>query len=61
MEMNEEKQAPRMMTIREVAKTGILTEYTLRRLVKQGKIPHIMCGNRAMINYDRLVDMLRTL
>lgn len=61
MEMNEETRIPKMMTIREVAKTGLLKEYTLRSLVKQGKIPHIMCGNRAMINYDRLVDMLKTL
>lgn len=59
--MDDMKQAPRMMTIRKVARTGILPEYALRQLVKQGKIPHIQCGNRVMINYDRLVEMLESL
>lgn len=59
--MDDMKQAPRMMTIREVARTGVLPEHALRQLVKQGKVPHIMCGNRAFINYDRLLDMLEAL
>ena len=59
--MDEKKQAPRMMTIREVARTGILPEHALRQLVKQGKVPHIMSGNRAFINYDRLLEMLEAL
>lgn len=59
--MDEMKQAPRMMTIREVARTGVLPEHALRQLVKQGKIPHIQCGNRVLINYNRLVEMLESL
>ncbi len=59
--MDETKQAPRMMTIREVARTGVLPEHALRQLVKQGKIPHIQCGNRVLINYNRLVEMLESL
>lgn len=49
---------PRMMTIRAAARTGILTENAIRRLVKTGECPHIMCGNRAMVNYDALVKKL---
>lgn len=59
--MDEMNQAPRMMTIREIARTGILPENALRRLVKQGKIPHLKCGNRVLINYDRLVKLLNNL
>ena len=37
-------------TIPEFAKEGIFSEYTLRLMLKQGKLPHIMCGNRPRIN-----------
>ena len=37
---------PRMMTIREVANTGLLTEYTLRALVKQNKVPFVRANTR---------------
>lgn len=46
------------MTIRETAKTGILSEYTLRLMQKQGKIPCIMCGNKCMVNYPLLLEQL---
>lgn len=49
---------PRMMTIRQVAATGLLSENAIRQMVKSGTAPHIMCGNRAMLNYDKLVQML---
>lgn len=41
---------PQFLTIRETAKTGILSE--------QGKIPHIICGTKCLINYPLLVEML---
>ena len=53
--------APKMMTIRQVAATGLLPEYALRQLVKQGKIPCLQVGNRTLINYSRLVEMLNQL
>ena len=48
------------MTIRETARTGILSEYTLRLMQKQGKIPCIMCGNKCMVNYPLLLEQLNT-
>ena len=30
---------PQMMTIREIAKTGLLSEHALRLLLKEGKLP----------------------
>ena len=55
--MNEFK-APKMLTIREVAATGLLSENALRAGVKAGWVPHIKCGKKALVNYDRLVAYL---
>lgn len=49
---------PRMMTIRETAKTGILPETALRRLAAENRLPALKVGNRLLVNYDRLVQML---
>ena len=48
-----------LMTIRETAKTGILSEHTIRLMVKQGKVPHIMAGNRVLINYPAFLESLQ--
>ena len=56
-----EVRQPRMLTIRETAKTGILPETALRRLVKQGKIPGVYSGNKFIVNYDRLCAWLNEL
>ena len=52
---------PHFMTIRETAKLGILPEYALRTMVKQKSIPFIMCGSKAMINVDALIELLNNL
>ena len=52
---------PKMMTIRQVAATGVLPEYALRNGVKQGWVPHIKSGNKYFINYDKLLDILNNL
>lgn len=59
--MNEAKNLPKMMTIREVAKTGLLPEHALRLMWKQGKLPGITVGNKALINFDALVNQLHGL
>lgn len=46
------------LTIRETARTGILSEYSLRLMQKQGKIPCIMCGKKCMVNYPLLLQQL---
>ena len=53
-----EPRIPRMMTIRQVAATGILPEAALRRMVKEKAIPAIYSGTKAFINFDRLCEML---
>lgn len=46
------------LTIRETAKTGILSEHCLRLMQKQGKLPCIMVGNKCLINYPLLLEQL---
>lgn len=55
------EKTPRFMTIHEVAKTGILSECCLRRMARRGELPAIKTGNRTLINYDRLVELLNRL
>jgi hypothetical protein len=52
---------PEMLTIRKVAKKGILPEHALRVLVKQKKIPAIYIGKKALINYNALCRQLQSL
>ena len=52
---------PRMMTVREIAREGILTEHALRLMLKAGRLPAIYVGTKALINYDRLVEQLANL
>lgn len=52
---------PRMMTVRQVARTGLLSEHALRLMLKAEKLPAIFVGNKALINYDKLCEQLSTL
>ena len=50
-----------MMTVREIARTGLLSEHALRLMLKAGKLPAIYIGNKALINYDKLCAELQNL
>ena len=54
---------PRMMTIKQVAETGILPEHTLRLMEKAGQLPSFKVGStkKVLINYDALLVQLQTL
>mgnify|MGYP004695167725 CR=1 FL=1 len=56
--MNGETKIPKMMTVRQVAKTGMISEYALRQLIKQGKIPCIALEHKVLINFDAFVEQL---
>lgn len=47
---------PKMLTI--VASTGLLPEHALRQLVREGKIPCVFAGRKALICFSRLCEML---
>ena len=59
--MNGETKIPQMMTVRQVAKTGLISEYALRQLVKQGKVPCIALEHKVLINFDAFIEQLQQL
>lgn len=52
---------PEMMTIRQIAKTGLLPENALRVMLKQGKLPAVYSGRKALINFDLLCEQLQNI
>ena len=52
---------PRMLTIRQVAATGLLPETALRRLAAEDRLPALKVGNRLLINLDMLIVQLNGL
>lgn len=49
------------VSIRKLAATGLISEHTIRLLVKQGKIPYIKSGNRVLLCPDVVKSALETL
>lgn len=52
---------PVFMTIRQVAKTGIVPEAFLRRMERNGVLPCVYSGRKCLINYPMLVERLNEL
>ena len=52
---------PRMMTVRQVAATGILPESAIRNMLRENKIPAVYSGKKAFINFDLLCQQLSNL
>jgi len=52
---------PRLMSVKEMAKTGIMPENAIRVLLKQGKLPAIYSGKKAIINFDLMCEQFRNL
>ena len=53
-----EKNIPKFLSIREVARTGLLSEYALRLMEKQKQLPCIYSGKKCLVNFTRLVEQL---
>lgn len=56
---------PRMRTIEQCAAyfkeqdpETIMTRYRIRTLIKEGTIPHVMCGQKYVVNLDKLIEYL---
>lgn len=45
--MKEMQKQPTMMTIREIAGTGLMSEHALRIMLKAGKLPAIFIGKKS--------------
>ncbi len=52
---------PKMMTIREIARTGLLSEHALRLYTEQGKIPALYINSKALLDYNTVVEYIRRL
>ena len=52
---------PRMMTIRQVAATGLLPENALRTREKHGRLPSIKVGHVVYVNFDLLCEQFNSL
>lgn len=50
-----------MMTVRQIAKTGLLPENAIRVMLKNGQIKAVYSGRKALINFDNLCEYLKTL
>lgn len=59
--MKEMQKQPTMMTVREIAGTGLMSEHALRMMLKARKLPAIFIGKKALINYDKLCEELQAL
>lgn len=49
---------PKMMTIREIARTGLLSEHALRLLTKQGKLPALYINSKCLLDYNTVVEYI---
>lgn len=45
-------------SIREAARRGPLSEYCLRLMQKQGKLPGVYSGKKFLVNYAKLLEQL---
>lgn len=59
--MEETKKLPQMMTVRQIAKTGLLPENAIRVMLKNGQIKAVYSDRKALINFDNLCEYLKTL
>lgn len=59
--MENSERIPRMLTIRQVAATGLLPETALRRLAAEDRLPALRVGNRLLVNLDLLIEQLNRL
>lgn len=49
---------PKMMTVRQIANTGILPESAIRSMLKNGEIHAVYSGKKAFINFDNFCAYL---
>ena len=52
------KDVPDFLTIRQVARTGLISEHFLRLRLRQGRLPGFYSGSRYIVDYAALVELL---
>ena len=56
--MRENMQVPTMLGIKETARQTGLAEHFIRQLCIQGKIIHVKCGKKYLVNLEKFIDYL---
>ena len=49
---------PILLTPNETARTGVLSEYAIRKGIREGTIPYVKIGAHYRINYTKLLQQL---
>lgn len=49
---------PRMRTIRQAAHEAGVPEHWLRQAVKDNRVVYVKAGNKALVNFDKLIEYL---
>ena len=57
-DQNTQRSIPRLRTIKQCEDMGVISQWTLRRLIKERRVPCIKVGNRSLDNIDLLIDLL---
>ena len=60
-DLNSKKPHTTYMSVPEASKLSGLSEYFIRSRAKSGDIPHIMAGNKFVINYPKMLDYLESI
>lgn len=60
-DLNSKKSHTTYMSVPEASKLSGLSEYFIRSRAKSGDIPHIMAGNKFVINYPKMLDYLESI
>lgn len=49
---------PHFVSIRKFAELGVISEYALRKMVKEGRCPGLYSGVKFLINQEALLNLL---
>lgn len=52
---------PKLQTIRQIAKSGLMPEHALRLLIKQGKLPALYINSKALLDITVVIEYVKKL
>lgn len=52
--------APKMLTIQQTAKLTGISEFHIRKLLRENKIVHIRTGVKYLVNFDKFIEYLNS-
>ena len=58
--MNSSVSFPHMAPIKQAAAVSGLAVYRIRELCRAGKVAHVQCGRRILVNLDKLAEYMAT-